>query len=310
MKIIDAVPKTKVLQIHRGIIMILSVMLSACAMTSTAGRDDLEEAVQGDPNFHIYLCFGQSNMEGDPDKGIPPKYKEYSNDRFQVMAAANMPRTQRIIGNWYQAVPPLVRDWTGLSPADFFGRTLAEEISDPDIRIGVIVVAVGGCAINLFDKDNTEAMAYLNKQESYMKPIAAEYGNNPYQRMVDMAKLAQKDGVIKGILLHQGESGKARGPNYSNGSDNANWGIAVKNIYDNLLADLKLKPNSIPLLAGQVVGNNSAIIRDLPKVMPGVAHVISSEGLTQGKDQWHFSYDGYEQLGVRYGKKMLELNYP
>jgi hypothetical protein len=40
-----------------------------------------------------------------------------------------------------------------------------------------------------------------------------------------------------------------------------------------------------------------------------VAHVISSEGLTQGKDRWHFSYDGYEQLGVRYGKKMLELNY-
>jgi hypothetical protein len=43
--------------------------------------------------------------------------------------------------------------------------------------------------------------------------------------------------------------------------------------------------------------------------MPGVAHVISSEGLTQGKDQWHFSYDGYEQLGVRYAEKMLELLY-
>jgi alpha-L-fucosidase 2 len=296
----------------RIIIMSLSILtLSACAMADSAQGDSGEEAAQGDPNFHIYLCFGQSNMEGDPDKGIPAKYKEYKNDRFQVMAAAKMPRTGRTVGNWYPAVPPLVRDWTGLSPADFFGRTLVEEISDPNIKIGVIVVAIGGCAINLFDKDNKEAMAYLNKQEKYMKDIAAEYGNNPYQRLVDMAKLAQKDGVIKGVLFHQGESGKAKGPNYANGSDNANWGMAVKGVYDNVLADLKLKPNSIPLLAGQVVGNAAyaGYINKLPELMPGVAHIISTEGLTQGKDQWHFSYDGYEELGRRYGKKMLELNY-
>jgi alpha-L-fucosidase 2 len=300
--------KGKVMKLIKwGIIMILSSMLSACAMTNA---NDKNEDVQCDSNFHIYLCFGQSNMEGDPDKGIPQKYKEYKNDRFQVMSAVNMSNPRRTIGKWYPAVPPLAREWTGLSPADFFGRTLVEEISNPNIKIGVIVVAVGGCAINLFDKDNTEAMAYLAKQESYMKPIAAEFGNNLYQRLVDMAKLAQKDGVIKGILMHQGEAGKAKGPNYINNSDNENWGIAVKSLYDNLLADLKLDPNSIPLLAGQVVGNNSIIIRDLPKVMPGTAHIISSEGLTQGKDPWHFSYDGYEQLGIRYGKKMLELNYP
>jgi hypothetical protein len=39
-----------------------------------------------------------------------------------------------------------------------------------------------------------------------MKNIVQGYGGNPYQYLVDMAKLAQKDGVIKGILLHQGES--------------------------------------------------------------------------------------------------------
>jgi len=264
---------------------------------------------QADPNFHIYLCFGQSNMEGDPDKGIPSKYKEYKNDRFQVMAAADMPRTGRTTGNWYPAVPPLVRDWTGLSPADFFGRTLVQRIDDPNVRIGVIVVAVGGGAINIFDKNNAEALAYLAKQEQYMKDISAEYGNNPYQRLVDLAKEAQKAGVIKGILMHQGESGKAKGPGYGNGSDNANWGAAVKTVYDNLLADLNLKPNSVPFLAGQAVNNNSGIINNLPDIMPGAAYIISSEGLTQGKDQWHFSYDGYEQLGVRYGEKMLELNY-
>ncbi|MDR2953155.1 MAG: sialate O-acetylesterase [Treponema sp.] len=294
---------------------ILTVTLAACVTAKNAGKETFDEAVQDaqnascDPDFHIYLCFGQSNMEGDPDKGIPQKYKEYENGRFLVMAAANMPKTGREMGKWYPAVPPLARDWTGLSPADFFGRTLIEEIKNPAIRIGVIVVAVGGCAINLFDKDEKEARAYLAKQESYMPPIAAEYGNNPYQRLVGMARLAQKDGVIKGALLHQGESGKAKSPNYANGSDNANWGLAVKGVYDNLLADLGLKPNSIPLLAGQVLGNNSKIINGLPAVMPGVAHVISTEGLTKGKDQWHFNFEEYEELGRRYGQKMLELLY-
>jgi len=288
--------------------MILSTLISmACASDGKGGSN--QEFPQADPNFHIYLCFGQSNMEGDPDKGIPPKYKEYKNDRFLVMAAADMPRAGRTIGNWYPAVPPLVRDWTGLSPADFFGRTLVERIPDPDIKIGVVIVAVGGGAINIFDKDNKEAMAYLAKQQQYMKDISAEYGNNPYQRLVDLAKQARKEGVIKGILFHQGESGKARAPGYSNGGDNSNWGIAVKAVYDNLLADLQLKPNSLPFLAGQAVNDNSVIINKLPEIMPGVAHVISSEGLSQGKDRLHFSYDGYEKLGIRYGEKMLELVY-
>jgi hypothetical protein len=288
---------------------LLAVMLAACP-TDDSGK---EPGNQDESKFHVYLCFGQSNMEGarPNESAIPQEYKEWDDDRFQVLAAVDMSVNHNWTkGNWYTAVPPLVRQWNGLSPADFFGRTLVEGISDPEVKIGVIVVAVGGAAINMFDKDNTEAMAYLDKQEQYMKDIAEEYGNNPYQRLVDLAKQAQNEGgVIKGILMHQGESGKAKAPSYGNGTDNDNWGTAVKGVYDNLLADLGMKPNSIPLLAGQVYGNNSSIINGLPSVMPGVAHVISSEDLPQGDDEWHFSYEGYKALGTRYGQKMLELNY-
>ena len=63
-----------------------------------------------------------------------------------------------------------------------------------------------------------------------MKNTIAAYGGNPYQHLVDMAKLAQKDGVIKGILLHQGES---------NTSDKE-WPRKVKGVYDNLIKDLNL----------------------------------------------------------------------
>ena len=40
-----------------------------------------------DPNFHIYLAFGQSNMEGQGDIGSQDKNVD---DRFQVLWAANV----------------------------------------------------------------------------------------------------------------------------------------------------------------------------------------------------------------------------
>ena len=67
------------------------------------------------------------------------------------------------------------------------------------------------------------------------------YDGNPYQYLVDRAKVAQKDGVIKGILLHQGESN----------SNDAEWTKKVKGIYDNLIKESKLKPEEVPLLAGE-----------------------------------------------------------
>jgi len=263
------------------------------------------------PPMDIYLCFGQSNMEGYVSGGgIPEADKQGVSDRFQVLAAVDMPALGRTKGEWYTATPPLCRGDTGLSPADYFGRAMVEGSSDPDVKVGVIVVAVAGCAINMFDKNPAASSSYLNAQADWMKNIAAQYDNNPYQRLVDMAKIAQESGTIRGILLHQGESGKA-GANNQNGNDNANWAAAVKSIYDNLLAGLGLPPNSVPLLAGQVVGNSSAIINSLPAAMPAVAHVISSQGLSaagpSGNDALHFSYEGYRELGQRYAAKMLEL---
>lgn len=36
--------------------------------------------------------------------------------------------------------------------------------------------------------------------------MVAEYDGNPYARLIELAKQASRCGVIKGILLHQGES--------------------------------------------------------------------------------------------------------
>src|SRR6476660_9742605 len=86
-----------------------------------------------DKRFYIFLCFGQSNMEGNAR--IQPQDSVGVDPRFQVLEAVNCPDLKRTKGNWYTAVPPLTRCKTGLTPADYFGRTLAANLPK-DIRIG------------------------------------------------------------------------------------------------------------------------------------------------------------------------------
>ena len=190
-----------------------------------------------DPNFYIFLSFGQSNMEGHSK---PEPQDTVANDRFKVLQAVDCPDLNRKRGNWYTAVPPLSRCNTGLTPGDYFGKTLAESLPD-SIKIGIINVSVGGCKIELFEKDTYES--YVETAPGWMKGMIAQYDGNPYGRLLELAKIAQKDGVIKGILLHQGESN----------TGDKSWPDKVEGVYDNLLVDLGLAPDSVPLLAGELV---------------------------------------------------------
>jgi len=252
-----------------------------------------------DPDFHVYLCFGQSNMEGYP--GIGARDKEGVNERFRVLAAVDFPAQGRKMGQWYPAVPPLSRPAAGLGPADYFGRTLVDKLPK-EIKVGVVNVAVAGCKIELFDKDNFQA--YAATAPEWMKGTIAAYGGNPYARLVEMGKRAQKDGVIKGILLHQGESN----------TGDREWPRKVQRVYTNLLTDLNLKAEAVPLLAGEVVhadqhgacAGMNAIIGALPKTIP-TAHVVSSKGCAARPDHLHFTPEGYRELGKRYAETMQPL---
>jgi hypothetical protein len=156
----------------------------------------------------------------------------------------------------------------------------------------------------LFDKTNYESYATNSTTAGWMKNIIKAYGGDPYQHLVDMARLAQKDGVIKGILLHQGESN----------TGDKQWPNKVKGIYDNLIADLNLDPTQVPLLAGEVVNADqhgvcasmNKIIDTLPQTIPN-SYVISSAGCTAVTPPLHFNPAGYRELGTRYGVQMLSL---
>lgn len=248
-------------------------------------------------NNLVFLCFGQSNMEGnarpeDQDKtGV--------SYRFKKMYAANSDGTKK--GTWANAKPPLCRQNTGLTPVDYFGRYLIDSLATI-YSIRVIVVAVAGCSIKMFDPD--QCAGYISTAESWMQNIAAEYDNNPYNRLIEMAKKAQETGVIKGVLLHQGETDA-----YSD-----NWVDAAQKVYKKILEDLDLKASDAPLLVGEVVnadqngvcaGANTYIAKLAKKSIN--YHLISSAGCPAGSDNLHFSAEGYRMLGKRYGEKMFSL---
>ena len=252
-----------------------------------------------DPNFHIYLCFGQSNMEGNAK--IEAQDRKGISTRFRMMAAVNMDNTGRKMGQWYAAVPPLCRAWTGLTPADYFGRTLVEQLPD-SIKVGVINVAVGGCSIDLFDEKKKDSV--IAKSADWFKNFCKDYDNNPYRRLIDMAKKAQKVGVIKGILLHQGCT--------DNGQKD--WPQRVKLVYDRILKELNLNANDVPLLVGELMTEedggccyaHNAIIDNIQQTIP-TAYPIPSLGCPGAKDKLHFTAEGYRILGRRYAMQMLDL---
>lgn len=255
--------------------------------------------VAQDPNFYIFLSFGQSNMEGYA--GIEAQDTMLIDSRFKVLEAVDCPTLGREKGKWYTAVPPLCRCRTGLTPVDYFGRTMLANLPS-NIKIGVINVSVGGCKIELFDRDNYQT--YTATAPNWMMNALKEYDGNPYGRLVEMAKLAQKEGVIKGILLHQGESN----------TGDTTWPRKVNMVYTNLLKDLNLNSQKVPLLAGEVVhadqggvcAGMNTIINTLPQTIPN-AFVISSSGCADSPDNLHFNAEGYREFGKRYAEKMLAI---
>ncbi len=252
-----------------------------------------------DPNFFIFLSFGQSNMEG---QGAIETQDRTVDSRFQVFQTVDCSNLTRNKNTWYTAVPPLCRCWSGLSPADYFGRMLVDSLPS-HIRIGVINVSVGGCRIELFDKDIYES--YTNTYpDDWFQDIIEGYNGNPYGYLLNAAKIAQQKGVIKGILLHQGETN----------TGDAQWPAKVKKIYTDLITDLDLDATKVPLLAGELVhadqgglcASMNTIINKLPQTLPN-SYVISSSGCTDKTDNIHFNSEGYRELGRRYGEQMLAL---
>ncbi len=248
-----------------------------------------------DPNFHIYLMFGQSNMDGAA--AIEPQDK-ITNDRVKFMANLDCNDLKRTYGNWYTASPPLNRcqhpltAWIGLGPGDYFGKTMADGMSST-VTIGLVPASVPGTPIELFQKSAPIGRNNAN--------IPAQF-NGGYAWLLDMAKKAQASGVIKGIIFHQGES---------NTSDQQ-WKFKVKEIVTDLRQDLNI--GDVPFIAGELLyaDYNGCCHWHNPEInkLPGIlsnSFVASAAGLPNiPGDGAHFSTESVREFGIRYAQIMLE----
>ena len=253
-----------------------------------------------DPNLHIYLAYGQSNMSGqatvtDKDRVQDP--------RFLVLRAAN--HSNQKVGEFYPAAPPMGHSQSKVGIADIFGRTMVANLPD-SIKVAVANVAIGGQSIDLFDKDRNKAYVQnaKNKGDTWWIQYLDEYGGDVYKRIVEMGKIAKQKGVIKGFLFHQGEADYQMN----------DWPSRVKKVYDDLIAELELDPEKTPILIGELaptgdLGWRNDAVKQAADLIPN-GHLISAQGCPALKETsytLHFTREGYETFGKRYAETMLEI---
>lgn len=238
-------------------------------------------------------------MEG----AATPEEQDYQdfNPNFQLLSSYTSQKYNRTEGKWSPATPPLCRENTGLTPVDYFGREMLKFLPK-NIKIGVVHVAIGGIDIKGFMKDSVGN--YVKTAPDWMKNMLKAYNDDPYAKLIELAKIAQKDGVIKGILVHQG----------CTNTGNPQWPNMLNSVYQDILKDLNLKAQNVPLLVGEVVNKDrggvcasmNEIIKDVNKTIP-TAYVIPSNGCSSKSDFLHFDAEGYREIGRRYAYQMLEL---
>jgi hypothetical protein len=239
--------------------------VAANAPDKTAGSPNGDD---GKAPMHIYLLIGQSNMAGRAP--------------FTKAEAAPIPRCSLLNkeGKWEPARNPLnrystIRKGLGMqkmNPGYRFAQTMLKK--QPGVSIGLVVNAKGGTSINQWVK-----------------------GSRFYKDALARTKIAQKAGVLKGILWHQGESDSKNPAKYLD---------KLKALVTDLRKDLDA-PN-IPFIAGEVrdVKPINEQIRQLPKAVEHTAFV-SAEGL-KTMDRWHFDAASMKLLGQRYAEEMLKLH--
>lgn len=227
-----------------------------------------------DNNFHIYLLIGQSNMAG---RGNLDEESKQIDDRILMLDSTN---------HWTPATDPLHFDkpkLVGVGPGIAFAKAMLQD--DKNRKIGLIPCALGGSPIQVWEPGTV-----------YLKKF------HPYDDAIARSRLAMQQGVLKGILWHQGES--------DNDSIHASRYMEKLTILINRFrADLQLP--DLPFVAGEIgmfVKSSwiNPVINQLPQQVPHTA-VVSSKNLTDKGDQLHFDTPSARKLGIRYADAMKQL---
>ncbi len=227
-------------------------------------------------NLDIYLLMGQSNMAGRGK--ITDDYKSMSDPRVLMLNKAN---------EWVTASHPLHFDKSvaGVGPGLAFGVAMADASSGR--KIGLIPCAVGGTSINKW------------LPGAYDSPTRSHPWDDAEARIL----AGMKQGVIKGVIWHQGES-----------DSNPDSAAVYLDRLSSLISRVRMLVNNekLPFIVGQL-GQYKTGYMHINKVLPSlpekVPHtgVVSSEGLVHNGDGIHFDSPSADELGKRYATKMKEM---
>lgn len=231
--------------------------------------------------FHLYLLIGQSNMAG---RGKIATEYAVSSEHILKFTKENA---------WATGTDPLHFDKTvaGVGLGTSFARVMAD--ATPGVTIGLIPCAVGGTPLERWCK-----------------------GGDLYKQALVRAQLAMKDGTLKGILWHQGES--------ESGSEekSRSYGERLAKMVGDLRADLGA--GEVPFVAGKLgeflkreskPGKPSfwpvvnELIGTLPQRVPRAA-AVESKGLKHKGDELHFDTPSLREFGKRYAEAMQRLQKP
>jgi hypothetical protein len=229
-------------------------------------------------NLQLYLLMGQSNMAGRGKLGAEDKTPH---PRVLVFTLSNQ---------WEQAVEPITHDkpgMLGVGPGLAFGKAMAER--NPAVTIGLVPCAVGGTRLSRWER-----------------------GGDLYSNAVHRARLAMRDGTLKGILWHQGESDSGTLTNAST------YGARLAKMIEDIRADLGTP--DLPFVAGQIGeflykrgpehSPYARVVNDalakLPEFVPATG-CAKSKGLKDKGDQLHFDTASQHELGRRCADEMNRL---
>ncbi len=241
------------------------------------GRAQTDSCARPDPNFHIYLLMGQSNMAG---RGvITEALKAVGNSRVSMLNAS---------GKWVTAQHPMHFDKPtviGVGPGLSFGVQMAG--ASPNVRIGLVPCAVGGTSITRW-----EPGAYDEATKTH-----------PYDDAVLRIQNAMRCGVVKGMIWHQGESD-------SNPTAAAAYLPKLTELIGRVRT-LTAQPG-LPVVVGELgrfKDTYQLINSELVKLSGMVPHtaLATSEGLIHKGDDTHFDGPSADEYGHRYATRMLAL---
>lgn len=235
-----------------------------------------QESSPAEPEVWVFLMAGQSNMAGRDEV---EKIDSNGNQNILSINEAGEVITAKEPLHFYEP------DFAGLDCGLSFAQNIIDNAPD-GTKILMIPTAVGGSRIDQWiDDEEHRGVKLLSNFES-------------------KAKLAREQGIIKGILWHQGEGNANSGEIENYQSKLATLFTKFRNI---------VKNEELTIMIGEL-GSFSTNQADWDRINSEInnyantddnAHVISTEDFNDLGDDLHFNSAAQRKMGERFALEFL-----